>query len=106
MEDIGTFPDIDVPWDELENAATDMSTGSGNTKSYLDDAQAAWKRLHGVYSHDETQATVYAALDELTTPVSDWKDAVKSAKTAISDFVATGRKLQKESEALGASCRA
>lgn len=101
MEDIGTFPDIDVPWDELENAATDMSTGSGNTKSYLDDAQAAWKRLHGAYSHDETQATVYAALDELTTPVSDWKDALKSAKTAISDFVATGRKLQKESEALG-----
>lgn len=103
MTTLGTFPHIDVPWDNLEDSAMDMGTRAGTTSSYLKDAQTAWKRLSGAYEHDETQATVYTALDDLTTPVENWSDALGTAKTAIGDFVDTGRKPQKESESLSAA---
>ncbi|MGP5731378.1 hypothetical protein [Arthrobacter rhombi] len=103
MTSLGTFPRIDVPWDDLEDSAMDMDTRAGTTSSYLKDAQTAWKRLPGAYEHDETQSTVYAALDDLTTPLDDWSNALCQTKTAICDFVDTGRKLQKESESLDAA---
>lgn len=35
MESIEGFPDIDVPWDDLNDAATDLGTKAGIAKSYL-----------------------------------------------------------------------
>lgn len=102
MEAMETFPDIDVPWDDLNDAATDLGTKAGTTASYLTDAQTAWKRVRDAYQHDETQAMVYVALDDLTTPVADWSSALTTAKTTLEDFVTTGRPLQRESEALTA----
>lgn len=100
MTSIETFPDIDVPWDALDDAATDMQTRAKSTKSYVTDAQTAWNRLPGAYQHDETQSTVYAALNDLTAPTEEWKEALSAAESAISDFVSTGKKLQKESDSL------
>ena len=100
MESIEGFPDIDVHWDDLNDAATDLGTKADIAKSYLTDAQTAWTGVRDAYRHDETQSTVHAALDDLTTPVAEWATALSSAKTALEDFVTTGRPLQRESEAL------
>lgn len=102
MEPIESFPDIDVPWDALEDAATDLGTKSSVTASYLTDAHSAWKRVQGAYRHDETQTIVYTALDDLTDPLAAWSGALGTAGTTLAGFVTTGRTLQRESEALGA----
>lgn len=102
MTALEKFPDIKVPWDALENAATDMKTRATSTQGYAQDAHTAWNRLPGAYKHDETQSTVYAALNDMSTPIEDWKDALATAESAISDFVSIGKKLQRESERLSA----
>lgn len=100
MRELENHPHINVSWDALEDAAVDMDTRAASTNSYLLDAHAAWSGLSSAYNHDETQAAVHAALNELLTPVADWHTALGSARTALSDFVATGRTLQAEDEAL------
>lgn len=100
MTQIESFPDIEVPWDVLEDAALDMQTRAKSTNSYVTDAQSAWNRLSGAYQHDETQSTVYSALNDLSAPLEEWKESLATAQSAISDFVPTGKKLQRESERL------
>lgn len=100
MTTLSTFPAIDVPWADLESAAQDMADHSSAADSYLTDAQTAWARLQDAYQEPQTQAEVYAGLDDLSDPSQEWADALEAAHQAIKDFTYHGPTRQQSSEDL------
>lgn len=100
MTTLASFPHIEVPWTDLDEAAHDMASHAEKADEYLGDAQIAWSRLRSGYQEAQTQAQVYAGLDDLSTPAAEWSAALVAARDALVDFAFTGPSLQNESEAL------
>jgi hypothetical protein len=97
---ISTYPDVDTSWDVLEDSAADLKAASQDVRESMADARGSWQGLRTAYRHDGTSEQVWGALDQLEPHAGDWATALSSAKDAIDDFVATGRPLQTERQAL------
>lgn len=94
------FPDISVPWDVLEDAASDMASRAAVTQGYLADAVAAWRGLETTYRESDTEEKVHSALHDVQQPLQDWERSLREASNAVSDFVAAGRSLEQRVQEL------
>jgi hypothetical protein len=97
---ISTYPHVEANWNTLSESAADLKTGAGNVQEHLADAHGSWLGLRTAYRQDGSSEQVWGALDRMVPHAEDWASALSSARDAIDDFVATGRPLQTEREAL------